>query len=164
MGVKTYRNYTCASCKKTAKTERVLEGLSLGNPLFKCQRCGALNYDAFIFEPALLDPEVLVKDEKKKYNTYLLLLYMPVGLFAGFALSMVLNSFAIGFGIVCIPLAVLTALILKKKNSVNTDRFAEAIYDSMKRLRENEQYADIVISHQGNHPNSVWSNRDYFAP
>ena len=160
MSVKTYRKYTCANCKQTAKTERVFEGLSLGNPLYKCQRCGALNYDKYIFEPALLDPQLLTEDDKKKYNTLLLLLYMPVGLFAFFALSLVFESFAIGFGIVCIPLAGLTALILKKKKSVNIDRFSNQINDSMTRLNTNEQYANIVINLQGNHPNSAWSNRN----
>lgn len=156
MSVKTYRKYPCAYCNRTAKTERVFEGLKFGNPLYKCQHCGLTNYDKFILEPALLDPQLLIEDGKQSYNTLLLILYFPFGIFAFLALSLVFNSFIVGFAIVCIPLCALTALILQKRKNVTLEKYSEEINASIARLEANVQYANLVIKCQGVHPQSVW--------
>lgn len=155
----TYKFIKCVKCKKNAKTERVYEGMSLGNPLFHCRNCGALNYDRDIFEPALLSPEVLIKDGKKGYNTLLLLLYMPSGLLAFFALGYLTENFLLSAAIVSVPLALLTALILKKRNNVSIDEYSEAIEASIRRLESDVSYAKLIVSVQGNQPDSAWSKK-----
>ena len=113
--MKQYRTYTCIRCSQKTKTERVTDGYTFGNPLYTCPHCGALNYDPYITEPALLSPEKLLKDAKSGMNSMLFLLYMPCGLFAFLAASFALNGFLWGLLIVGPILALLTFLILRKK-------------------------------------------------
>lgn len=155
----TYKIQKCISCGKTSKTERAYEGLQLGNPLYHCQHCRAINYDKNILEPALLNPEVLLKDGRKRYNTFLLLLYIPLGLFAFFALSIALENFFLGFLIVSPILALLTVLILKKKKQVSIQDYEKIINESLNRLESDFKYAQLIIQIQGNDAASAWSRK-----
>jgi len=155
MSVRQYRKYTCSTCNKTAKEVSVSDRLSLGNPLFKCQHCGALNYDKFILEPALLDPQELIKDAKKQHNN--LLIWLALGVAAFFMLMLLTGSPVIGIVVAGVLFVLLTSSDSKKKNSISTDQFSKEINESLARLNADRSYADLVIKIQGNHPNSAWS-------
>lgn len=155
----TYKFIKCIECGKNAKTERVYEGMDFGNPLFHCKNCGALNYDKGILEPALISPTLLIKDGQKRFNTLLLLLYMPIGLFAFFSLALIFENFLISTAIVSPPLALLTYLILKKRSKVSIDEYSKVIEESIRRLETDVDYAKLVVRIQGNHPDSAWSKK-----
>lgn len=157
MSVRTYRTYTCVSCNKTAKKVQVFDRMSLGNPLFKCQNCGATNYDQFIFEPALLDPQELIKDAKKQYNNAVI--YLVLSLAAFFILLLATGIAVIAGAAAILLFAILFLSERKKKNSVTIDRFSKEINESLARLNADRDYANFIIKHQGNHPNSAWSNK-----
>lgn len=156
--VKNYRTYKCVNCSRKTKIERVTEGYTFGNPLYSCPHCGALNYDPYIVEPAFLSKEKLMKDYKKGWNTILLLLYMPIGFLAFFAVSMALNSFFWGAVIAFPILAFLTFLILRKRNHTDISAQYKNVMDaSMQRLIQSPNYAKIVAKMQGIDPGSVYS-------
>ena len=115
--MKQYRTYKCVNCSEKAKTERVTEGNTYGNPFYSCPHCGALNYDPYILEPALLSPKKILKDSGNSLNTMLFLLYMPCGLFALLALTFALENFLLALLIVGPILALLTVLILLKRKN-----------------------------------------------
>lgn len=155
--MKQCRTYTCIRCSQKTKTERVTDGYTFGNPLYTCPHCGALNYDPYITEPALLSPEKLLKDAKSGMNSMLFLLYMPCGLFAFLAASFALNGFLWGLLIVGPILALLTFLILRKKKNLDISKYKEVLDESMKRLNSSPEYAKIVIKLQGADSDSVYS-------
>ena len=154
--MKQYRTYKCINCSQKAKTERVTEGYTFGNPFFPCPHCGALNYDPYITEPALLSPKKLLKNSKSSLNTMLLLLYMPCGLFAFFALTFALGNFLWGLLIVGPILAVLTFLIIRKKKNLNLSQYKTVLDESMARLNSSAEYAQAVIKLQGLDSDSVY--------
>ena len=45
MSVRQYRTCTCTTCHRTAKRVSVHGEWELGNPLYRCQSCGAFNYE-----------------------------------------------------------------------------------------------------------------------
>lgn len=147
--MKNYRIYKCVNCAKKAKTERVLEGYQFGNPFFRCPHCGALNYDQYIKEPALLSSDKLLKNVRAEANTLLFLLYMPCGLFAFFAIAFASQSFLGAFLIVGSLLAFLTYLILKKKKNIDISVYQKELNESMERLNASTEYTQAVIQMQG---------------
>lgn len=154
--MKQYRTYKCASCSGKTKTERVTEGYTFGNPFYTCPHCGALNYDPYITEPALLSPEKLLKNSKSSLHTLLFLLYMPCGLFAFLALSFALESFLWSLLIVGPILALLTVLILLKKKKQGISQYQSELDASMGRLNSSADYAQAVIKLQGLDADSVY--------
>lgn len=154
--MKQYRTYKCIKCAQKAKTERVTEGYTFGNPFFNCPHCGALNYDPYIKEPALLSPKKILKDSKSGLNTLLFLLYMPCGLFAFFAITFALKNFLWGVLIVCPILALLTFLILRKKKNLDISKYKEVLDASMNRLNSSSAYAEAVIKLQGVDSDSLY--------
>lgn len=154
--MKQYRTYKCINCSQKAKTERVTEGYTFGNPFYTCPHCGTLNYDPYITEPALLSPKKLLKDSKSSLNTMLFLLYMPCGLFAFLAVSFALTNFLWGLLIVGPILAVLTFLILRKKKKLDISKYKPVLDESMQRLNSSSDYADAVIKLQGIDSDSVY--------
>lgn len=147
--MKNYRIYKCVNCAKKAKTERAFEGYRFGNPFFRCPHCGALNYDSYIKEPALLSTDKLLKNVRAEANTLLLLLYMPCGLFAFFAVALAVKSFLVAFLTVGLLLAVLTYLILKRKKNIDISVYQKELNESMERLNASTEYAQAVIQLQG---------------
>ncbi|HIZ84596.1 MAG TPA: hypothetical protein H9668_09300 [Firmicutes bacterium] len=154
--MKQYRTYKCASCSQKTKTERVTEGYTFGNPFYTCPHCGALNYDPYITEPALLSPKKLLKDSRNSLNTMLFLLYMPCGLFAFLALSFAFENFLWSLLIVGPILALLTILILLKKRKLDISKYKDLLDESMKRLNSSADYAQAVIKLQGMDADSVY--------
>ena len=154
--MKQYRTYKCARCFQKTKTERVTEGYTFGNPFYSCPHCGALNYDPYITEPALLSPKKLLKNSKNSLNTLLLLLYMPCGLFAFFALTFALGDFLWALLIVGPVLAVLTFFIIRKKKRLDVSQYQAVLDESMKRLSGSAEYADAVVRLQGADPDSMY--------
>lgn len=161
--IKKYRNCKCVKCGNKTKTERVTEGYTFGNPFYLCPHCRALNYDPCIYEPALLSKKKLLEDNKKQWNTILLLLYMPIGFFALFALSMAFSSFIYGALIVVPILAFLTFLILKKRNSKDLSQYSKSIGESVLRLDESDDYRQAVIKLQGIDEDSAYAERNVTA-
>lgn len=157
MSVRTYRKYTCVNCKKQAKQVTVVDRMKLGNPLFKCPHCGATNYDQFIFEPALLDPQELIKDAKKQYNNGSI--YCMLAVLAFFVLMLATSSPIIGAAAAGILLIVLFSNSHKKKNSITIDHFSKEINESLARLNADRDYANLIIRLQKNHPDSAWSKQ-----
>lgn len=147
--MKNYRIYKCVKCAKKAKTERAFEGDQFGNPFFRCSHCGALNYDPYIKEPALLSTDKLLKNVRAEANTLLLLLYMPCGLFAFFAVALAVKSFLVAFLTVGLLLAVLTYLILKRKKNIDISVYQKELNESMERLNASTEYVQAVIQLQG---------------
>lgn len=147
--MKNYRIYKCVKCAKKAKTERAFEGYQFGNPFFRCPHCGALNYDPYIKEPALLSTDKLLKNVRAEANTLLLLLYMPCGLFAFWAVALAVESFLGAFLTVGLLLAVLTYLILKRKKNIDISVYQKELNESMERLNASTEYAQAVIQLQG---------------
>ncbi len=154
--MKQYRTYKCVNCSEKAKTERVTEGNTYGNPFYSCPHCGALNYDPYILEPALLSPKKILKDSGNSLNTMLFLLYMPCGLFALLALTFALENFLLALLIVGPILALLTVLILLKKKKLDVSKYKDILDESVKRLDSSSKYADAVIKLQGIDPDSVY--------
>lgn len=158
--MKQYRKYNCINCSRHIKTDRVTEGYTFGNPFFTCPHCGTLNYDPHIMEPALLSSQKLRQNSAQSWNTILLLLYMPCGLFAFFALCMAFMNPAPAALIVFPILAVLTFLILKKKKNTDiSSEYKEAIAQSFQRLDSSPDYAAAVIKLQGTDPDSAYNMR-----
>lgn len=155
--IKQYRTYQCTHCFKKSKTERVTEGYTFGTPFYSCPHCGALNYDPYITEPALLSRKKLLKNSNDQWNTILLFLYMPFGLFAFFSISLLLESFLWSLLIVGPVVAFLTIIILIKKRKSNLSEYQTAINQSMQRLNSSSDYAQAVIKLQGVDPDSMYA-------
>lgn len=158
MGV-TMKYYKCVHCNRIAKEKRVLDGLELGVPLYNCRNCGQPNYDKDILEAALLSPNTFLKAERKNYNTGILLSIFPFGLFAFFVVSMLMNGFHWGAILVGIPLALLVAFLLKKRSKVSADGYDDQIHQSMLRLEQNAEYANVVIHIQKIEDDSAWHKK-----
>ena len=154
--MKQYRTYKCTRCFQKTKTERITEGYTFGNPFYSCPYCGALNYDPYITEPALLSPKKMLKYARHGLNTMLLLLYMPCGLFAFFAITFALGNFLWGLLIVVPILAVLTFLIIRKKKRLDISQYQAELDESMKRLSSSAEYANAVIKLQGVDSDSMY--------
>ena len=86
----------------------------------------------------------------------LLLLYMPCGLFAFFALTFALGNFLWGLLIVGPILAVLTFLIIRKKKNLNLSQYKTVLDESMARLNSSAEYAQAVIKLQGIDSDSIY--------
>lgn len=155
--MKQYRKYKCVRCSQHTKTERVTEGYIFGNPFYTCPHCGTLNYDPYIKEPALLSPKKLVKASRQSWNTVLLLLYMPCGVFAFFSISLALHGFLWGALIVFPILALLTFLILRKKANSDISEYKNDLNKSLQRLNSSAEYAQTVIQLQGMDPDCIYN-------
>ena len=157
----TYRYYKCVHCKGVAQVKRVFDGLELGNPLYRCQKCYEQNYDKNVLEPALLSPQTFLKAEKKRHNTGIILAcYFGTGL--SFAASMLFQSFLWGFLLVGTPAAGLVWFLLRKRSRVSVDGYEEDIQRSMIRLEQELQYALLVISVQKVGRDSAWDKKYHF--
>lgn len=154
----TYRYYKCVHCKGVAQVKRVFDGLELGVPFYKCQKCWQQNYDKNVLEAALLSPESFIKAERKRYNTSILLTcYFGFGL--SLMMSILLGGFLWGFLAVGIPAFGLLLFILQKRRKVTTDKYENDIQKSMVRLEQDTKYALTVIYLQRIGRGSAWEKK-----
>lgn len=169
--LKTYRYYKCVKCKKPTKKEQVSNELRLGNPFYTCGHCGQLNYDPYILEAALINPEKLIKEGQKKYNELQTILCLGMFVLGAPFISELLECLVsfqlmdclmqlVVIGLMVGIYRVLNGIIKKKKAQVTLEQYREVINASICRLETNAEYAKQVIHLQGNDVESEWSKRN----
>ena len=94
--MKQYRTYKCINCSQKAKTERVTEGYTFGNPFYTCPHCGTLNYDPYITEPALLSPKKTPQRFQKQFEYHVVLAVYALRAFCVFGGFFCVDQFLMG--------------------------------------------------------------------